>query len=322
MKVYTNLDHLPDFIKPVFLTIGNFDGVHLGHQTILKSLQEGAAKELLHSCVITFSNHPSQVLRPNHPIPLLTSKEHKLKLLQAIGIDHVLMLDFDLAFSQQSAEAFLTKVHTLCPFRRLILGANAKLGNDRQGNTPLMQTIAQQKHFTLEFLPLEAVSKEPITSSRIREAIQCAELEKAAKLLGRKYSIMGEVIHGKGEGHKLGYPTLNLSLDGLCHPPLGVYPVTVLHGKTAYQGVANVGIAPTIRTDHIPLLEIHLLNENINLYGETIEVIFEDFFRPERTFATKAELTAQIAADVEQAKTFFEDCNTKYDFKRNSSKFS
>lgn len=305
MKVHTNLDHLPEFIKPVFLTIGNFDGVHLGHRTILKSLQEGAALEQLHSCVITFSNHPSEILRPNHPIPLLTSKEHKLRLLEKIGIDHVFMLDFTLPFSKQSAEVFLTKIHTACPFRRLILGANAKLGNDRQGNSPLMQTIAQNKHFTLEFLPLESTDEEPITSSRIRSSIQCAELEKAAKLLGRKYSILGTVIHGRGEGRKLGYPTLNLSLEGLCHPPLGVYPVTVIHNKTAYQGVANVGIAPTIRSDHVPLLEVHLLNETIDLYGQIVEVIFEDFFRPERAFATKEELVTQITADVEQAKAFF-----------------
>lgn len=309
MKVHTNLDHLPEFIKPVFLTIGNFDGVHLGHRTILKSLQEGAALEQLHSCVITFSNHPSSVLRPNHPQALLTSKEHKLKLLKEIGIDHVLMLNFTLPFSQQSAEAFLTKIHALCPIRRLILGANAKLGNDRQGNTPLLQTLAQQKHFILEFLPLESTDEEPITSSRIREAVQCAELEKATKLLGRKYSIMGEVIHGQGEGHKLGYPTLNLSLSGLCHPPYGVCPVTVTHGKNTYQGVANVGIAPTMRQDHIPLLEVYLIDQNIDLYGQIVEVTFEDFFRPERAFGTKEELIAQIAQDVEQAKVFFKKNN-------------
>lgn len=305
MKVYTNLDHLPEFIKPVFLTIGNFDGVHLGHRTILKSLKEGAAQEQLHSCVITFSNHPSSILRPNHPQALLTSKEHKLRLLEKIGIDHVIVLDFTLTFSQSSAEAFLTKLHSLCPFRRLILGANAKLGNDRQGNTPLMQTIAQNQHFSLEFLPLESSDEEPITSSRIRSAIQCAELEKAAKLLGRKYSILGEVLHGRGEGHTLGYPTLNLSLEGLCHPPLGVYPVTVIHKRTVYQGVANVGIAPTVRSDHIPLLEVYLLDENVELYGQIVEVTFEDFFRPERAYGTKEELVAQIAADVDQAKAFF-----------------
>lgn len=307
MKVYTNLDHLPEFIKPVFLTIGNFDGVHLGHQTILKSLQEGAANEQLHSCVITFSNHPSQILRPNHPIPRLTSKEHKLRLLKKIGIDHVFMLDFDRPFSEQSAEAFLTKIHSICSFRRLILGANAKLGNDRQGNTPLLHTLAKNKHFTLEFLPLESTDEDPITSSRIRNAIQCAELEKAENLLGRKYSILGDVIRGKGEGHKLGYPTLNLSLDGICHPPLGVYPVTVIHDKTAYQGIANVGIAPTVRSDHIPVLEVYLLNENVDLYNQTVEVIFEDFFRPERAFSSKEELVTQIAADVEQSRVFFEN---------------
>jgi riboflavin kinase/FMN adenylyltransferase len=305
MKIYPSLEHELEPIKPVFLTIGNFDGVHLGHQTILKNLQVSAALEQLPSCVITFSNHPSQILRPNHPIPLLTSREHKLKLLENLGVDIVFMLDFTLPFSQQSAESFLRNVHQVSTFRRLILGADAKLGNDRQGDTPLLHELGRQLHFSLDFLPLETAIEEPITSSRIRSAVQNADLATAAKLLGRKFSIMGNVMHGRREGHKLGYPTLNLGLEGMCHPPLGVYAVRVLHNDKTYPAVANLGIAPTVRNDHVPLLEVHLLDQKMDLYDQSIEVVFEELFRPERAFASTDELVAQIENDVQQAKAFF-----------------
>lgn len=306
MKIYQSLEHLSEMEKPVFLSIGNFDGVHLGHQTILKYLQTSAALELLPSVVITFSNHPSQILRPNHPIPRLTSQTQKLKLLENLGIDYVYMLEFTQEFSNQSAETFLRKIYSLAPFRRLILGADAKLGNDRQGNTPHIHELARKLHFTLDFLPLEAATDTPITSSRIRKTIHEASLKEAEALLGRKYSITGVVINGKSRGHTLGYPTLNLSLEALCHPPLGVYAVTVSHNNHIYPGVANLGIAPTVRTDHIPILEVHLLDQNIDLYGQTIEVTFEEFFRPERVFVSIDELKAQIGNDVAQAKLFFQ----------------
>jgi riboflavin kinase/FMN adenylyltransferase len=301
MKVYTSLEHLSEIAEPVFLTIGNFDGVHLGHQTLLKNLQEGAKKEQLPSVVITFNNHPSTILRPNHPIPKLTSKEQKIEILELIGIDYVFMLDFTLSFSHQSAEMFLRKVYSLCPFRRLILGSNAKLGNDRQGNTPLMHQLARDLHYTLDFLPLEASHQTSISSSRIRTAIQNAELTVANELLGRKYAICGEVVQGQGKGSTLGFPTLNIAVNDLCIPPLGVYAVTVQN----HPGVANIGIAPTVRHDHIPILEVYLLDHHMNLYGQTVEVIFEEFFRPEQTFASIDDLKAQITADVEQAKTYF-----------------
>lgn len=305
MKVLYSLEELSQIEKPVFLTIGNFDGVHPGHQIILKNLKDGAKLEQVASLVITFSNHPSQILRPNHPTPLLTSKEHKFKLLEQIGIDYVLMLDFTLPFSEQSAEIFLRQIYKNTPFRRLILGSDAKLGNDRQGNTPLMHEIANRLHFSLDFLPLVPYHQKPITSSRIRLAIQNADLKTAEELLGRKVSIMGKVMHGRGDGHILGYPTLNLSLENLCHPPFGVYAVTVLHDNHKYPGVANLGIAPTMRTSHTPLLETYLLNQTLNLYDQTIEVVFEDFFRPEKVFESPEALKEQIAADIHQATSHF-----------------
>lgn len=307
MKVYTSFK--PVCEKPFFLTIGNFDGVHLGHQALLKALQENARKDQVLSSVITFSNHPSTVLQPNHRKPLILSKEHKINLLDKIGIDYVFMVEFTLPFSHQSAEEFLRKIHALCPFRRLILGQNAKLGNDRQGDSPLMHRLANELHYTLDFLPLESLTSEPISSSRIRAAIQNAEFLKAKALLGRRYSIVGKAIHGKEHTTKSGYSTLNFSLKGLCHPPPGIYAVNVLYSQQIYQAVAVLSLASHDRMDLIPQLEIYLMNRNLDLYDQTFEIIFEEFIRPERIFRTQEELNSQFSKDMEQAKHILNNYN-------------
>lgn len=299
------LEPFPEDPRPVVLTIGNFDGVHLGHASILQHVATLAKKDDLPSIVLTFLNHPSTILRPNHPMFLLTTAPHKLQLLRSFGIDRVIMLPFTKEFSEQSAEQFLRDVHSKIPFRSLILGHDAKIGNDRQGNTPLLHRLAHELHFNLEFLPPVACAGEPISSSKIRKAISNEELDTAHKLLGRKYSVVGPVIHGEGNGHKLGYPTLNIDMQDIACPPFGVYIVTVKIGAHTYPGVANIGFAPTVRHDHIPLLEVHLLNHAENLYGQTVEVTFESFLRPERVFESLPLLQETIGQDVKAAKKYF-----------------
>lgn len=277
MQVLTSLDSLAEITPPVFLTIGNFDGVHLGHAAILKNLQESAKKEGVGSLVITFSNHPLQILRPNHPTPLLTSKEHKIQLLENFKLDYVLVIPFTHSFSHQSAELFLRDVYKKIPFRRLVLGADAKLGNDRQGNTPLLHALAYDLHFTLEFLPLEMANDAPITSSRIRQAVQCAELKAASALLGRKFSLI---------------LSNERAIEGLCHPPFGVYAVTV---NGLYRAVAHL-------SPHTPLKLIEI--DPIPSEPHPIEVTFEEFLRPERTFDSQEAFQKQLNIDMNQAKHF------------------
>lgn len=304
MKVFESLEEIVRPFQPIILSIGNFDGVHLGHQLILKRVNTLARQDQIPSLVITFKNHPSTILRPNHPIPLLTAFPQKLYLLEEIGIDYVLALEFTKSLSKQSAEQFLRNIHAKLPFRRLILGQNAKLGNDQQGEGPLLVSLASELHFSTEFLFPEMCEQLPISSSRIRQAIQNEDLVGAKNCLGRNYSIYGKVLAGQGAGKRLGYPTANLTLKGLCYPPFGVYVVRVKTRNELFPGVANLGFAPTVRHDHIPLLETHLLDGSTD-YGEWIEVIFEEFLRPERSFGSLKELQEQIGKDVESAREYF-----------------
>lgn len=305
MKVYEDLKPVFNLSQPVALTIGNFDGMHLGHRSVISHLVSMGKKQNIPSAVITFKNHPSSILRPNHPIPLLTSYHQKLALLEDQNVDIVIALEFTFPFSEQSADEFLLRVKEVLPFRHLILGYDAKLGNDRQGNTPLLHDLANRHHFMLEFLPPVLIDNEPVSSSRIRKAIETEDLKKAEKLLGRKYSIVGQVFKSQGIGKQMGYPTANIDVTGLCHPIFGVYFVKVKTKDGIFPAVANLGFAPTTRHDHLPILEAHILQGSPNLYNERIEVIFEDYVRMEKVFGTLDELKNQISEDVAAAKAYF-----------------
>lgn len=302
MKVYTSLENPLPIVQPTVLTLGNFDGIHLGHQLILKKVKELSKAHQLLSAVITFKNHPSWLLNPNQPVHILTTAEHKLKLLEQFGIDIVVMVDFDKNLSNLNADAFLDKVANVLPFRYLILGYDAKLGKDRKGDRQLIESIAKEKHFCVDYIPAFSVDGVPISSSNIRKCITNDDLIKAKELLGRPYSIYAKVLPGQGNGKKIGFPTANIDCSSLCIPPFGVYAVKVEFDGKSLDGVANLGFAPTVRSDHCPLLEVHLFKPTGDIYGKTVEVLFEEFIRPEKRFEDLALLKAQIEQDVAQAK--------------------
>lgn len=287
---------------PVILTIGNFEGVHLGHQALLKQVVDIAKSQKKTPAIITFSNHPSEVLRPTQPTPLLCTTEHKLKLFEEAHIGLVVLLPFTKEFSQQSAEEFLLRVQKAVPFTDLILGSDAHIGKDREGNPKTIAALAQKLGFTLDYFPDFNLEGQRISSSRIRECIQQGRLTDAAKLLGRPYSIYGIVLKGTGRGAPLGFPTANISVDKLCLPPQGVYAVRLRSNGVKYDGVANLGNAPTLHQGRAPLLEVHLLDTNIDLYDKFVDVQLLGFIRPEKRFDSIDALKKQIAVDVAAAK--------------------
>lgn len=226
MKIYESLESLPELPSPVILTIGQFDGVHLGHQKILMQVRDLAHIDSIPSTIFTFKNHPSKILHPNHPVSLLTTFAQKMELIEKLGIDIVIAVEFTKIFSEQYAETFLKKLLNKLVFRRLILGYDAKIGHDRQGKTPLMHELSQKLHFQLEFLDPVLLHGQPISSSRIRQAIHEADFALAEECLGRLYIVEGV--------SKIESPQIfSVNLPDICLPAQGIYNVMVA-GKAAY----------------------------------------------------------------------------------------
>lgn len=307
MQIVTSLEdakalHIQKNLSPVVLTIGNFEGVHLGHQALLKHVVELANHSGKTSTVVTFSNHPSQILRPVQQTNLLTTTDHKLELLENLGIDLVLLLPFTIEFSEQTAEQFLVNISAALPFYSLILGSDAHIGKNREGDRSTIAALATKMGFILDYFEDLNYDGLRISSSRIRNNIEKGDLNGAAKLLGRPYSIYGKVLHGSGRGAEIGFPTANIAVNKLCLPPKGVYAVVLKVKGEQHLGVANLGNAPTLHQERQPMLEVYLFDKTINLYGESIEVIVHHYLRPEKHFESIDALKSQISQDVQDAK--------------------
>lgn len=259
MQTIHNLSEQVPIEDPVVLTIGNFDGLHPGHRTVLNRAKELAQNEKRQLAVLTFANHPSQILRPDQPVPLICTLNHKIHLLEKIGVDFLLLLPFTKEVSQYSAETFLQKVYGCLPFDFLVLGRpDTTLGKDRQGGKEQIQLIAHRLGFTLEFTGAQAVGDTIFSSSQIRKLIQQGNFIAVERLLGRKYSIHGPVI--KEETN-----TIWLDVTGLCLPPEGSYPVQWLH-----NGQQGLGAAELTKRE----LKVVLAGKGAGLLGCHVEVVF------------------------------------------------
>jgi|688.fasta_scaffold04683_20 riboflavin kinase/FMN adenylyltransferase len=298
-KIIDSFATIPREEGPFAMMIGNYDGMHLGHQSLFQQLKKIAQSTHCKSVVVTFKNHPSLVLRPECPVQLLCTFEHKVKLIEAQGIDVLIPLTFTKEFSHQTAEQFLNEVRKHCSFSHLILGFDSVLGKDRHGDKPHLFKVAKEQGFSLTYLDEIKLDGEKISSSKIRECIRQGNFDHAEKMLGRRYSIYTSIKSGEGLGKRIGFPTLNMDVGGLCLPPLGVYAVKVIHENAMLDGVANLGIAPTVRQNPEPILEVHLLESVAKI--DWIEVVFIQFLRPEIRFENIDRLKEQIGKDVEQA---------------------
>lgn len=297
MHIIENLEDFKNPFYPLVLTIGNFDGMHRGHQALLnraRSLAESEGQVV----AITFRNHPSEVLRPHPPISLLHSLAHKLYLLEQQSIDTLILLSFTPYLAKHSAASFIEKVRQYIPFSHLLLGHDATLGRDRQGDRATMHALSEQWGFSLHYLEEYRFEGQPVSSSRIRIALQQGDFQQVERLLGHPYSLYGIVIAGQGRGKTIGWPTVNLDVKGLCLPPFGVYAVAGRIGERLIPGIGNLGIAPTLRTESSPILEVHFLGIEEDLYGKPIEIFFKQFIRPEKKFNSVTELQEQIALDM------------------------
>lgn len=300
MKILRTLPDQALSTTPCIITIGNFDGLHLGHQHLIKELTKVAKNQQRPSVVFSFENHPGEILRPDRPICKLCTNDYKIQFLEKLGIDTLILLPFTKQLSELSAEEFILKLQQSISFSHLILGWDATLGKNRQGNKEIIQDIAAKQHFEVKYLNQLTIDNIPVSSSLIREYIQKGNLDQANKLLGRPFSVYSTVLKGNGRGKQLGFPTANIDVNGLCLPPLGVYAVTVILDNTPYRAVANLGVAPTVRQDASPTLEVHILDFDKNLYDLKIEVQFSTYIRPEKKFSSLEELKQQIKKDINQ----------------------
>jgi len=302
MKVFRTLAELAATNHPVSLAIGVFDGVHLGHQRVLNQARAARAADGL-AVALTFDPHPLRVLRPDQAPVLLTSTAHKLALIEQLDIDACVLIHFDNAFAAITAEQFIAQL-AFC--RHICVGTRFHFGHDRTGNPALLAQLAPRYGFTVtEIKPVLTPAGEMISSTAVRQHILAGNLDRAAAMLGRPFSILGTVIKGDGIGHQLGYPTANVypAPGGEAFPPDGVYLTRVTVAGQTLTGVINLGRRPTF-TDrsHQRLLEVHLLDFNRDIYGQELEVTFLQKLRGEQKFATVGDLKIQIAADIATAR--------------------
>jgi riboflavin kinase/FMN adenylyltransferase len=305
MNVFYSLQkRKPQDRKKTFLTVGNFDGLHLGHQALIKKMVAEAKRASAHSAVITFVNHPAQVIRPQHCPLRITPNAQRIRLFEALGVDELYMLEFSTEFSGQTTVDFLNHLSESLHINKILMGHDAAIGKNREGDFAHMVRLGEKLHFTVEEFPAVAEDGKIVSSTLIRKAIAEGNLGAASHLLGRAYSIEGKVVPGEGNGKQIGFPTANIDVSGLCVPPVGVYGVSVRidgEGKL-HKGIANLGCAPTVKNFASLLLEVHLFDWNKSLYYQTIEVIFERFLRPEMKFPSVEALVEQIKKDIHDLK--------------------
>ena len=254
--------------------------------------------------VVTFDPHPLRVLRPDAAPRLLTSTRHKLQFFAALGATHCLTLRFDATFAGTPPAEFISALARAGhPLREVCVGFNWSFGRGREGNLDLLMRLGEQFGFAVVGLPSVVVEGETVSSTLIRQAIETGDLGRAARLLGREFTILGTVVEGRKLGRQLGFPTANLAAHNEQFPPNGVYAVeAVWQGKT-YPGVVNLGVRPTVaQPGGERLLELHLFDFAEEIYGQDVEVRFYRFLRPERKFPDLEALRAQIARDAAEAR--------------------
>ncbi len=304
MRILRSIDGLAEVPGPVTLSIGVFDGVHLGHRAVLQAAMDDAARSGGTAVALTFDPHPARVLRAESAPRLLTSTSHKARLIEALGVPCLLVVSFDADFAARPAPEFIHELASACrPLRRICVGEQWAFGHRRAGNVALLRELGEELGFAVSETPAVQIGDETVSSTRIRHAVENGQLDVARMLLGRDYTILGTVERGAELGRTIGFPTANLRAHNEQFPPDGVYAVRVQIGGEVLPGVANIGYRPTV-TDGLTerKLEVHIFGFVGDLYGRDLDVDFVAFLRGEKKFDGLGALREQIAADVAQTR--------------------
>ncbi|HKN61653.1 MAG TPA: bifunctional riboflavin kinase/FAD synthetase [Candidatus Acidoferrales bacterium] len=291
---------------PTAMTIGNFDGVHLGHQQILRRVVERAQKSNWMSAVLTFFPHPARVLRPEQAPPLLATLDQRLAAFGAAKIDAALVLNFDRELAQVTAEDFVQRylVETMRA-KTVLVGGSFRFGHRQAGDVNLLRELGTRWSFEVDVVPPVTIEGVAVSSTAVREAVRDGRMEDARKLLGRPYALVGQIRPGTGQGRKLVVPTLNLAAEQELLPKMGVYATQVALDGKVYRAATNVGVRPTFDGTRTTV-ESHILDFSENRASGSMEVRFCTRLRDEKKFSGPEALREQVLKDIERAREYFE----------------
>lgn len=303
VKLISGINELTKIKGPLHLALGVFDGLHIGHQEVIASVTRAAESQGGAVGILTFDPHPIRVLAPEvAPRRILASLEHKRKLLQLLGVDFMLVVEFTQDFAECEAGDFLSSLHECAPdLKTLAMGEDWRFGKNRQGDVTLLRAFGKQHGIDVIAAGAVMSQGERVSSTRIRQAIRDGNMKAANLMLGRDYSVLGTVVEGRQLGRTLGFPTANLKVYNEQLPADGVWALEVtLENGDIMKGVGNLGVRPSVEGENSKrMLEVHLLDFSGDLYGQDMEVRFLAFVRPEKKFESLEDLKAQIQADVQ-----------------------
>jgi len=302
MILITDLSKINKRFDSSIITLGNFDGLHLGHQELIRKIILRAEETGGLSMVVTFRPHPLKILAPEKCPPLISIYEEKIQLLEKLGIDVLVKIPFTLDFAAMEPRNFVKNILVdLLGAREIFVGYNYRFGKGRKGNIQLLRDLGKELGFIVREVEQVSLSGEVISSTRIRQLLINGDVEHAAKLLGRPYALCGIVVKGDGRGRGLGFPTANIASRHSIIPSNGVYAVRLFVRDKYYDGIVNIGMRPTFDAKSMAI-EVHIFDFDEDIYGEEITVYFANKIREERKFENAEALINQINADINIAK--------------------
>lgn len=304
MRILRSIEELSSLKGPLFLAVGTFDGLHLGHQSLIHRAMNEARAAGGTAVVMTFDRHPASIVRPERVPKLLTTNETKISLLLGMNVPALLLLDFTPKLSGILAEDFIDSLISASKRLSMIcVGSEWSFGKGGEGNVSMLQQLGEKSGFSVTRIdPVEA-GGQVISSTRIRNAIAEGDFAQATLCLGRPWRLTGQVVTGAGLGAKIGFPTANLAVQGMQLPPDGVYAVRIEYDGQSLSGVCNIGIRPTVDSNAKRSVEVHLFDVSADFVGKELSLEFVKFLRKEQKFPGLAELQAQISRDCNKARS-------------------
>jgi riboflavin kinase / FMN adenylyltransferase len=309
MRIIRGTKNITGPIPYPVMAIGNFDGVHVGHQTLFRKTAELALERGGTSIAFTFEPHPLKIIAPEKAPPLLTHFKKKMELIESCGVNMVICADFTRKFADQQPRDFSKNIlFETISVKEVVVGFDYAFGRGREGTIPYLKKMGQEFGFQVHVIEPFNLNGHTVSSSHVRELIEAGKVESASKFLGRDYSIIGRVISGYKTGQAIGFPTANIDTSRVQIPGTGVYAVQVVYENKHYNAVANIGFNPTFNRDRLSV-EVHIFDFNQVIYHHEIEVHFMERIRSELTFKSADDLVIQIKQDIDKAKKILGEIN-------------